>query len=589
MNVKKECLVATMRVGTSFIILLLAQASVSIAGAMTPVMLPFHIYDESEPQSQDPSHIIGEVIASEFSRHVPALSNNLRAELNVMRNDITHHFDSLKHYMDNKLDRMQRDAPSSIGYEDTSSLGEVSEARFSSSHTNAASIRHNLAMAELRRLSADLTRTLNEQVSKLREELRSNLDHLKQQVQNSTENMAERLQEEFTAKADESTTMLKKVFFLTRNQMAMIQSQLGNITTALQEEPERTKAEAESFTHTIIDTTTTTTVQTPTITQTPTVTTTQTSTTQIPTITTPQFSTTQAPTATTTQAPTVTTTQTSTSTEMPVSTQTTTTQSPTMTQTPTTAQTRTTTETPILTTSTIPPTTSTATSTSTEWMLQEKVFPRDCEDALKGGQQSGVTRIRPAADMEPKKVWCEQELDGGGWTVMLRRWHQPTQLDFRRSWESYSTGFGDPNGEYWIVTESDLINEMRKNFTELLRLSKNLIYNSVGPSNYYKHGYELNVGGYNESSTAGDAMEYHNGMDFSTYDGDNDSATGGSCSEWSGGGGWWFNYCYYSNPTGIYPPADLPDNTKVDHLLEWRKWQGYHTYLSSLIMMIRPN
>ncbi|KAK4315639.1 hypothetical protein Pmani_013130 [Petrolisthes manimaculis] len=54
-------------------------------------------------------------------------------------------------------------------------------------------------------------------------------------------------------------------------------------------------------------------------------------------------------------------------------------------------------------------------------------------------------------------------------------------------------------------------------------------------------------------------MEYHNGMEFSTYDDeDNDGASGGSCSEWSGGGGWWYNFCFYSNPTGVYPPADLP-------------------------------
>lgn len=49
---------------------------------------------------------------------------------------------------------------------------------------------------------------------------------------------------------------------------------------------------------------------------------------------------------------------------------------------------------------------------------------------------------------------------------------------------------------------------------------------SVGPARGHSRGYELNVGGYNKSSTGGDAMEYHSGMDFSTYDQDNDGATG---------------------------------------------------------------
>lgn len=50
---------------------------------------------------------------------------------------------------------------------------------------------------------------------------------------------------------------------------------------------------------------------------------------------------------------------------------------------------------------------------------------------------------------------------------------------------------------------------------------------SVGPARVNSRGYELNVGGYNKSSTGGDAMEYHSGMDFSTYDQDNDGAAGG--------------------------------------------------------------
>ncbi|XP_071520664.1 uncharacterized protein [Panulirus ornatus] len=505
-----QCRVAIMSVRMPFVLLLLAQVAVYVLGdPLAPLEFPRHDGEKPVTQSQDQSYIIGEAIASEFNRHVPALSNNLRGELSIMRNDITQQFDSLKHYMDDKLDRMQRDAPSNDNDEEDPGLGEISAA-----HTPAATIRHNLAMAELRRLGADLTRAMDMAVSKLREEFRSSLVQLKEQVQNSSDNLAERLEEEFTAKSEESTTMLKKVFFLTRNQMALVQSQLSNISSVLQGEGNVGLGSSTS-----------------------------------------------SPTTTTT-----------TTTELPTTDTSTTTQSYTS---PTTS------------------TTSPSTTTTTEpvWL------PRDCMESLKEGfNTSGVTTIRASPELESQRVWCEQEVDGGGWTVMLRRRHQPSQVDFRRDWSSYSEGFGNPEGEYWIGLET--LYRLTKGNPYSLRVDMTWenedatsLYDffSVGPSRYGRRGYELNVGGYNKSSTGGDAMEYHNGMDFSTYDEDNDGASGGSCSEWSGGGGWWYNYCFYSNPTGIYPPADLPENTEVDHLLEWRKWQGYYTYLSSLVMMIRPN
>lgn len=49
-----------------------------------------------------------------------------------------------------------------------------------------------------------------------------------------------------------------------------------------------------------------------------------------------------------------------------------------------------------------------------------------------------------------KKVWCDMETDGGGWTVFLKRQRQTNQLNFSRIWEEYKTGFGDPYEEYFM-------------------------------------------------------------------------------------------------------------------------------------------
>lgn len=527
---------------------LLVTCAAVAAGSVTQLRAAGYRPGDVQHRSpgQDPKYLIGEVIANEFDRHVPVLSDNLRGELNTLRNDISRQFDSLKHHMDVKLDRMQRDAPS---VPEVPRVEPRPREEPSGAATPAATIRHNLAMAELRRLGADLTRAMNEEVAKLREEFRSSLHNLREQVQNSTDGLASKLGDEFSTQAEKSTTMLKKVFFLTRNQMMLIQSQLSNITSAIIVEKKPTPTTPPPSSSSSRSATSKITPQTLPVTS---------------SATTDSDASATAPAATTTAA------------------------DPPKTATTTEAITTLGAATSINTTTT---TTTTALPTTTE----PEDLPRDCMDALNRGKVlSGVTRIRPS--QEPKEVWCDQETEGGGWTVMLWRKKQPIQIDFRRNWQSYSEGFGSADGEYWIGLETlykltkgnpyNLRVEMTWEDEEAVSLYD---FFSVGPGRLGSRGYELNVGGYNKSSTGGDAMEYHSGMDFSTYDRDNDGATGGSCSEWSGGGGWWFNFCYYSNPTGIYPPMDLPPNTQVDHLIEWRKWQGYYTYLSSFRMLIRPN
>ena len=212
---------------------LLATCTVVLAETTTQlraVYVPREVQQQQDSHDIDPKYVIGEVIASEFDRHVPVLSDNLRGELNTLRNDISRQFDSLKHHMDVKLDRMQRDAPDVDGPLTVESR-TVQETPVTA--TPAATIRHNLAMAELRRLGAELTRTMNEEVAKLREEFRTSLNSLREQVQNSTDGLAAKLGDEFSNQAEESTTMLKKVFFLTRNQMSLIQDTLTNITSAI--------------------------------------------------------------------------------------------------------------------------------------------------------------------------------------------------------------------------------------------------------------------------------------------------------------------------------------------------------------------
>lgn len=45
-------------------------------------------------------------------------------------------------------------------------------------------------------------------------------------------------------------------------------------------------------------------------------------------------------------------------------------------------------------------------------------------------------------------MFCDQETDGGGWTVIQKR--QDGSENFFRGWQDYKNGFGSISGEFWI-------------------------------------------------------------------------------------------------------------------------------------------
>ena len=121
-------------------------------------------------------------------------------------------------------------------------------------------------------------------------------------------------------------------------------------------------------------------------------------------------------------------------------------------------------------------------------------------------------------------------------------------VSFRRNWNDYVNGFGDPNGEFWLGLR--YINDLTGYSSTELRVDLSYSYAkysyfSVGDE-YSK--YLLTNSGY--SGNAGDALSYHNGMKFTTID-QNNGYYWYNCAE-SYNGGWWYNYCYYANLNGEY-------------------------------------
>jgi len=126
---------------------------------------------------------------------------------------------------------------------------------------------------------------------------------------------------------------------------------------------------------------------------------------------------------------------------------------------------------------------------------------------------------------------------------------------FNRSWAEFKVGFNNSVGNYWLGNE--LLSQLTVNDRYKLKFD---LQSRSNTSNWYHaeystfrvlteaDNYRLQVAGY--SGNAGnDALSYHNGRMFTTYDRDNDLESGNN---WSSancavvfGGGFWYNNCFH--------------------------------------------
>ena len=82
-----------------------------------------------------------------------------------------------------------------------------------------------------------------------------------------------------------------------------------------------------------------------------------------------------------------------------------------------------------------------------------------------GERISGVYTIDPDGS-GAFDVFCDQQTDGGGWTVFQKR--QDGSVDFYRGWADYKQGFGNLSGEFWLGL--DKIHRLTKHVRNKLRV-----------------------------------------------------------------------------------------------------------------------
>ncbi|XP_052866713.1 uncharacterized protein LOC128272870 [Anopheles cruzii] len=216
-----------------------------------------------------------------------------------------------------------------------------------------------------------------------------------------------------------------------------------------------------------------------------------------------------------------------------------------------------------------------------------------CVDLMNAGmRQSGVYYLQiRGTTYWFLKVFCEQEVADGGWTVIQRRddYGDPRE-NFNRDWADYKNGFGDPAKEFWLGNENIYMLTNNEDYSlrvELEDFEGNKRYAQY--SHFKIHSeqdyYKLEIDGYegNAGDSLNDPWYGSNNSPFSTYNRDNDRSSLNCASMLKGG--WWWKSCGRGlNGLYLHDPQDLTARQGI----VWFRWRGWDYTLKKATMMIKP-
>ncbi|XP_022097576.1 ficolin-3-like [Acanthaster planci] len=200
-------------------------------------------------------------------------------------------------------------------------------------------------------------------------------------------------------------------------------------------------------------------------------------------------------------------------------------------------------------------------------------FYRSCGELYEAGyHSSGIFAIYAEGLLTSSGlcVYCDMETEGGGWIVLQRR-HDSSE-DFYRSWNEYRIGFGNLSSNFWLG--NDILAKLTANRSWTLRVD---LEDWDGHRAWAKYPdfkvspdlYRLEIGRYDNGSTAGDALSYNRGLPFSTKDRDNDEYNSSHCAVVLHGA-WWFGKCGFSHLNGRY--YSISEEILFPGIV-WYKWK----------------
>uniref|UniRef100_A0A1A8ARK9 Angiopoietin 1 n=1 Tax=Nothobranchius furzeri TaxID=105023 RepID=A0A1A8ARK9_NOTFU len=210
----------------------------------------------------------------------------------------------------------------------------------------------------------------------------------------------------------------------------------------------------------------------------------------------------------------------------------------------------------------------------------------DCADLYRAGFHTNGVYTVQMTSQDPRKVFCDMETAGGGWTLIQRR--TDGSVDFHKTWKEYKTGFGNAFAEHWLG--NDYVHQLTSRRQYSLRVELTdwdghrafSLYDrfQIGSE---KQNYRLFLKSHSGTAGRRSSLVLH-GADFSTKDVDNDNCMCKCALMLTGG--WWFDACGPSNLNGIH----FPHGEHVGKLngIKWHYFKGPSYSLQSTVMMIRP-
>ncbi|XP_071805723.1 microfibril-associated glycoprotein 4-like [Asterias amurensis] len=216
---------------------------------------------------------------------------------------------------------------------------------------------------------------------------------------------------------------------------------------------------------------------------------------------------------------------------------------------------------------------------------------KTCSTLLDAGyNKSAVYTIYPNGFTGGVQVFCDMDAEGRGWIVFQRRLNG--SVDYYRTWTEYQSGFGDLSAEFWLGNDN-LVSLTSDSSNGTWELQVDLVDgNNVTAWGNYKEfkvlseTYVLNIGEYDEASTIGDSLKFHNGLPFTTKDRDNDIRVDENCAV-SHEGGWWYRRCAHCDLNGRYSPFWKTVDGKG---IVWKTWgEGTESLKTTSMKMRQTN
>ncbi|XP_055600828.1 ficolin-2-like [Uranotaenia lowii] len=204
---------------------------------------------------------------------------------------------------------------------------------------------------------------------------------------------------------------------------------------------------------------------------------------------------------------------------------------------------------------------------------------KTCSDLT--SRTSGIYRLQPD-DSTSFEALCDQEYEGGGWTVIQNRFNG--SVDFYRKWAEYEQGFGNLESEFWLGLEK--IHRLTSFKTHELHVVLEAFDGKKAVAKYSHflvdgadQKYALSkLGTY--SGSAGDSLSYGLNMKFTTQDADHDTHGGNCAVDYKGA--WWYKACHFSNLNGLYKKGSFNTNSMC-----WNAFKSSDESLHKSRMMIR--